>query len=135
MLVKQRLMNAVVPVHITLLDKQGQVYNTLEEGLTVLPVRGSEILQQPGFSALVSSSESYLWNVHEPDYLLSSALPGTQLFSLFAKLQDTGGGTFAYLRISLDMKAMAELHHQRITGEADILPAGWERAAYSDGAQ
>ncbi|WP_342480673.1 sensor histidine kinase [Paenibacillus sp. FSL L8-0340] len=104
LLVKQRLMNAVVPVHITLLDKQGQVYNTLEEGLTVLPVRGSEILQQPGFSALVSSSESYLWTVHEPDYLLSSALPGTQLFSLFAKLQDTGGGTFAYLRISLDMK-------------------------------
>ncbi|QQZ63048.1 sensor histidine kinase [Paenibacillus sonchi] len=104
LLVKQRLMNAIVPVHLTLVDDKGEVYNTLEEGMAVPAVSGAELLQQPEFVKLRQGAEAYYWTVHEPDYLLANALPGSQLFSLFSKLQGTDGHTFAYLRISLDMK-------------------------------
>ncbi|MBN2983681.1 sensor histidine kinase [Cohnella algarum] len=101
---KQRLMNALTPVHITLADQYGHVYTTTEEGEPERFVSVSDITGQPEYATLSDTGQSYMWAVHESRDLLADLFPQSELYSLFAKLTTVDGDTFGYLRITLDIR-------------------------------
>ncbi|WP_223069793.1 cache domain-containing sensor histidine kinase [Paenibacillus caui] len=104
--VKQGLMNAVIPVYITLADTAGNVYSTVEEGTEGVSASGlNNPLEGPAFKRLMASGKPYFWEIHEPEDRYEELFPPSQLFSLYGKLQTAGGETFGYLRISLDIKS------------------------------
>ncbi|MCA1295366.1 histidine kinase [Paenibacillus sp. alder61] len=113
--VKQGLMNAVIPVNITLADLSGHVYTSLEEGTErmeaaeINPNGSSEatdsLFDGGTFRRLLSTEEPYFWTVHAPEDRYESTFPPSELFSLYGKLQTPQGDTFGYIRISLDIKS------------------------------
>jgi len=113
--VKQGLMNAVIPVNITLADLSGHVYTSLEEGAERMeaaemdPDGGSEatdsLFDGAAFRRLLSAEEPYFWTVHAPEDRYESTFPPSELFFLYGKLQTPQGDTFGYIRISLDIKS------------------------------
>lgn len=103
---KHGLTNASLPVHYTLVDGFGHVYSTMNEiHAKRQAVPAAHILQQPSFSKLAGSDSSYFWEVFGPEDLLGQHFPGSTFYSLLSKLESVDGTSFAYLRISLDLKA------------------------------
>lgn len=111
--VKQGLMNAVIPVNITLADLSGHVYTSLEEGAVrtgaAIDSNGDleatdSLFDGAAFRRLLSAEEPYFWTVHAPEDRYESTVPPSELFSLYGKLQTPEGDTFGYIRISLDIK-------------------------------
>ena len=105
---KQRLMNALVPVHITLADKDGHVYTTTEEGAPKRDVSNADFAAQPEYAELAESGQSYLWETHESRDVLQDLFPQSELYSLFGRLETVNGGTFGYLRISIDIRTWVQ---------------------------
>jgi len=101
---KQGLMNALIPVHITLVDEYGDVYTTTEEGVPERTVSSADITGQPEYREMEENGLSYLWAVHNARDVLQDVFPGAELYSLFAKLETTDGREFGTLRISLDIR-------------------------------
>lgn len=114
--VKQGLMNAVIPVTITLADQSGHVYVSLEDGAEAIPeavemnadgnLRGTDpLFEGTAFKRLLASEEPYFWAIHIPEDRYEHIFPPSELFSLYGKLQTPQGETFGYIRISLDIKS------------------------------
>ncbi|MDF2652375.1 MAG: putative rane protein, partial [Paenibacillus sp.] len=102
---KHSLMIGIEPIHLTLTDRYGHVYTTLTESVEQRVDTSQQILDQPEFSSFIQSGESYVWAVHDSKDLLEKAFPNSRLYSQFSKLETVGGETFAYLRISLNIKS------------------------------
>ncbi|MBT2290608.1 sensor histidine kinase [Paenibacillus albidus] len=101
---KQGLMNAVIPVHLTLSDGAGHLYSSPAEEPGSSQPFGVEQLSAKDLERLTHSAEPYYWDVHEWESELQGLLPSPEVFSLYAKLQAVDGETFGYLRVSLDIK-------------------------------
>lgn len=103
---KNGLTQAGLPVHYTLVDGKGHVYSTLKESDTGANApNGAQILSQPSFTRLLGSDDSYLWGVFDPEDMLGRQFPGSTFYTFLSRLQTVDGTTFAYLRVSLDLKA------------------------------